>query len=90
MAWAGVSFLRSDYVAIVEHMDHNIGRLVDLFPASATECEETVTIASHTFTIPQGYELKRVAAPSLVKRPIHMCFDVEGVLYVTDSSGNTQ
>ncbi len=26
----GVSFLRSDYVAILEHMDHNIGRLVDL------------------------------------------------------------
>ena len=25
----GVSFLRSDYVAILEHMDHNIGRLVD-------------------------------------------------------------
>jgi len=26
----GVSFLRSDYVAILEHMDHNIGRLVEL------------------------------------------------------------
>ena len=26
----GVSFLRSDYVAILEHMDHHIGRLVDL------------------------------------------------------------
>lgn len=26
----GVSFLRSDYVAILEHMDHNIGRLVKL------------------------------------------------------------
>ena len=26
----GVSFLRSDYVAILEHMDHNIGLLVDL------------------------------------------------------------
>ena len=26
----GVSFLRSDYVAVLEHMDHNIGRLVDL------------------------------------------------------------
>ena len=26
----GVSFLRSDYVAILEHMDHNIGQLVDL------------------------------------------------------------
>ena len=26
----GVSFLRSDYVALLEHMDHNIGRLVDV------------------------------------------------------------
>jgi arylsulfatase A-like enzyme len=26
----GVSFLRSDYVAILEHMDFNIGRLIDL------------------------------------------------------------
>ena len=26
----GVSFLRSDYVAILEHMDHNIGELVNL------------------------------------------------------------
>ena len=26
----GVSFLRSDYVAVLEHMDHNIGKLVDL------------------------------------------------------------
>jgi arylsulfatase A-like enzyme len=26
----GVSFLRSDYVAILEHLDHNIGQLVDL------------------------------------------------------------
>ena len=26
----GVSFLRSDYVAVLEHMDHHIGRLVNL------------------------------------------------------------
>ncbi|MFT6862819.1 MAG: N,N-dimethylformamidase [Akkermansiaceae bacterium] len=50
---------------------------------------EKVTIAPHTFTIPEGYVLKCVAAPPLVQRPIHMCFDDEGVLYVTDSSGNT-
>ena len=36
---------------------------------------ETVTLAPHTFTIPDGYELKRVTAPPLVQRPIHMCFD---------------
>lgn len=50
---------------------------------------ETVSLAPHTFTIPEGYELKRVAAPPLVQRPLHMCFDEEGILYVTDSSGNT-
>jgi hypothetical protein len=50
---------------------------------------ETVELAPHTFTIPDGYELKRVAAPPLVQRPMHMYFDVDGVLYVTDSSGNT-
>ena len=54
-----------------------------------TDGAETVTLAPHTFTIPEGYELKRVAAPPLVQRPIHMCFDEDGVLYVTDSSGNT-
>lgn len=53
------------------------------------EGTQKVSIAPHTFTISEGYELKRVAAPPLVKRPIHMQFDTEGVLYVTDSSGNT-
>jgi len=48
-----------------------------------------VTFSPHAFTIPDGYTLKRVAAPPLVQRPIHMCFDENGVLYVTDSSGNT-
>ncbi len=51
--------------------------------------EETVAIPPHTFTIPDGYELRQVAAPPLVQRPIHMGFDNGGVLYVTDSSGNT-
>jgi putative membrane-bound dehydrogenase-like protein len=50
---------------------------------------EEVTIEPHRFTIQDGYEIVQVAAPSLVKRPMHMCFDNEGVLYVTDSSGNT-
>ena len=44
---------------------------------------------AHQFTVPEGYVLKRVAAPPLVQRPIHMGFDNDGVLYVTDSSGNT-
>jgi N,N-dimethylformamidase len=50
---------------------------------------EKAKFSSHTFTLPDGYALKRVAAPPLVQRPIHMSFDENGVLYVTDSSGNT-
>ena len=57
---------------------------------SEADATETVSLGPHTFTIPDGYELKQVAAPPFVQRPIHMCFDVNGVLYVTDSSGNTQ
>lgn len=52
--------------------------------------EETVRLEPHTFTIPEGYEIKRVAAPPLVQRPMHMYFDDSGVLYVTDSSGDTR
>ena len=51
---------------------------------------ETVKLTPHTFTIPSGYELKRVAAPPLVQRPVHMYFDHTGALYVTDSSGDTR
>lgn len=52
--------------------------------------EETIKLEPHTFTVPEGYELKRVAGPPLVQRPIHMYFDDSGVLYVTDSSGDTR
>ena len=51
--------------------------------------EQIIPLPPHNFTIPDGYQLKKVAGPSLVKRPVHMCFDDAGVLYVTDSSGNT-
>jgi hypothetical protein len=50
---------------------------------------EKVKFPPHTFTLPDGYALKQVAAPPLVQRPIHMYFDVDGSLFVTDSSGNT-
>jgi arylsulfatase A-like enzyme len=39
----GVSFLRSDYVALLEHMDHNIGKLVDLL-AELKIAEDTVIV----------------------------------------------
>lgn len=67
--------------------------LVLLFMLSAcgeVDGAETVSLAPHNFTIPEGYELKRVAASPLVKRPIHMYLDVNGALYVTDSSGDTR
>lgn len=41
----------------------------------------------HTFTVPDGYTVERVAGPPLVDRPITMSFDDAGALYVADSSG---
>jgi hypothetical protein len=63
--------------------------LLLLFPFVKVYSVEKAKFPPHTFTLPDGYVLKRVAAPPLVKRPIHMYFDVDGSLYVTDSSGNT-
>jgi N,N-dimethylformamidase len=60
-----------------------------LFSSAQVHGVEKVKFSPHTFTLPDGYVLKQVAAPPLVKRPIHMYFDVDGSLYVTDSSGNT-
>lgn len=42
----GVSFLRSDYVAILEHMDHNIGRLVDLLDELAVADNTLIVFVS--------------------------------------------
>src|SRR5262245_40540631 len=39
-------------------------------------------------TIPDGFEVVRVAGPPLVERPIAADFDEEGHLYVTESSGS--
>ena len=44
----------------------------------------------HTFSLPEGYEIELAALPGLVERPIHMYFDEEGALYVTDSSGDSR
>jgi putative membrane-bound dehydrogenase-like protein len=52
--------------------------------AQATE------LPPHVFTLPKGYVITKVAAAPLVQRPIHLDFDHAGVLYVTDSSGNSQ
>lgn len=44
-------------------------------------------IAPHTFTLPDGLTIERVAAAPLVDRPIVAHFDEGGNLFVADSSG---
>jgi len=53
-------------------------------PAQAAE----VQLGSHTFTLPDGFEIEPVAGPPLVNRPICADFDEQGRLYVADSSGS--
>ena len=61
-----------------------------LIPATAIVASAAeVKLGGHTFQLPDGFTIQQIAAPPLVQRPIHMSFDVDGVLYVTDSSGNT-
>jgi putative membrane-bound dehydrogenase-like protein len=59
------------------------------FPLYVASSEQ-ITLGPHTFSLPGGYTLKPVAAAPLVDRPIHMCFDEAGALYVTDSSGDSR
>jgi hypothetical protein len=44
--------------------------------------------ATEGLTVPEGFEVERVAGPPLVNRPIVADFDEEGRLYVADSSGS--
>jgi len=52
------------------------------------EQPETVRLGEHTFTLPSGFTIERVAASPLVDRPITAAFDEQGRLYVADSSGS--
>ena len=54
--------------------------------ASAAE----VKLGGHNFQLPDGFTIQQIAGPPLVQRPIHMFFDVDGVLYATDSSGDSR
>ena len=45
-------------------------------------------IGPHTFTLPDGFTIEKVAGPPLVDRPIVADFDLQGRLYVADSSGS--
>ena len=44
-------------------------------------------LGTHTFTLPDGFEVELVAGPPLVERPIAAAFDEQGRLYVSESSG---
>ena len=57
---------------------------------SVVASDAEVKLGKHNFQLPDGFTIQLIAAPPLVQRPIHMCFDDLGVLYVTDSSGNTK
>ena len=49
---------------------------------------KSVVLGGHRFRIPAGMELRQVAGPDLVLRPICADLDFEGHLYVADSSGS--
>lgn len=44
----------------------------------------------HTFTVPDGFTIERVAATDQAPRPVSAAFDDKGRLYVTDSSGSNE
>ena len=60
--------------------------VLPLFLAGAEAA--TVRIEPHTFTVPDGFVVERVAGPPRVDRPIVADFDEQGRLYVADSSGS--
>src|SRR5690348_16559402 len=61
-----------------------LGGLTMTAPSDAGQVE----LNSHTFTLPDGFEIDVVAAAPLVERPITADFDEQGRLYVSDSSGS--
>ena len=67
----------------------NFNLSASFYPSHAADVEDS-TLGSHTFSLPEGYPLELAVPPTLVPRAIHMCFDEEGALYVTDSSGDSR
>jgi putative membrane-bound dehydrogenase-like protein len=64
-------------------------RLALIVPFLLAQAEAgTIRIEPHTFTVPEGFVVERVAGPPLVDRPIVADFDEKGRLYVADSSGS--
>lgn len=58
--------------------------------AQAAGPTHTTTINGRTFTLPVGFTIELVAGPPEVQRPIAACFDEQGILYVTESSGSNE
>jgi putative membrane-bound dehydrogenase-like protein len=46
--------------------------------------------AHQTLTVPDGFTVEQVTTSDLIPRPIEACFDEQGRLYVTDSSGSNE
>ena len=70
---------------------HTAGmRFFFLSAMAATAMAAEFRFDPHTFTVPDGFTLEKVAAAPLVERPINMAFDEAGALYVTDSSGSNE
>ncbi len=49
-----------------------------------------IKLDEHTFTLPEGFTIEKVADRPLVDRPIVASFDDRGRLYVADSSGSNE
>ena len=63
-----------------------IAIVVLLFP----DTQQAAQPAAPGLTVPEGFEIERVAGPPLVERPIVADFDPDGRLYVADSSGSNE
>lgn len=50
----------------------------------------SVTVDGRRFSVPDGFEVVRIATTNQVLRPVNACLDDRGRLYVTDSSGSSQ
>src|SRR4030088_577101 len=61
---------------------------VALRSGRAADPTHQVRLNGHPFTLPAGFDIELVAGPPLVDRPIVADFDVQGRLYVADSSGS--
>ena len=67
--------------------------MIVLFFASVTFAQpktHQIKLDEHTFTLPEGFTIEKVASRPLVDRPIVACFDDRGRLYVADSSGSNE